>query len=282
MVKFSLPKGINGMKKIDLGFMNENFIDENRFVKKIKPLAADYLNQDNIFQSMNEIRKQISSKSNVVVPKNVYFENQRLVSEYEYFDNAKNLTIDEIDKFFDQIICLLKELHTIKTKDLDFFNPNKKIEYFLSRIDECFYDYKNYLKDVTLIFDLMKENYKPAFCHNDLNLNNFILVNDELKLIDFDTATLSYAIFDYVSFITESLTMYQKYDEANVFIQKLMEQKLVSKEEMPFMNKMFKAESYLWTLWANYFYTKEKNEIFRNIAAVMWENFINDDIQLIK
>jgi thiamine kinase-like enzyme len=256
------------MKVYNKGYMNNNFIDENLFIKKAKAIAINYLGFENMQQGL-EVIFHSSENKNILKPIEINF-TDGITSTYPYFDEAKNILPREFKNYFNDIIKIIEDVHKIKNENLKPFDANNKINFFLKNIKNKINDYDKYLEQVQNNIFVIEKKYKSVVCHNDLNENNFIELNNEIILIDFDTVSSNTKIFDYASFITETLGLNNLDDDIEIFILTLREKNILSDDEINDLREMINCQYFLWSLWANYFYEFEENNLFKQISQKMF------------
>lgn len=99
---------------------------------------------------------------------------------------------ERMDEFVTKYAALLKQMNT--TECLDPNIPNKKAE-FVAKIDKIkqFLPEESYLKAKKLIENLPE---RQTLIHGDCHFKNIMVQNDELLLIDMDTLSVGYPIFE--------------------------------------------------------------------------------------
>ena len=99
---------------------------------------------------------------------------------------------DRIPEFLDKYAALLKQMNTTECFDPNI--PNKKAEY-LKKVEKIkqFLPEKSYLKAKKLIESVPE---RRTLIHGDCHFKNIMVQKDELLLIDMDTLSVGYPIFE--------------------------------------------------------------------------------------
>lgn len=99
---------------------------------------------------------------------------------------------DRIPEFLDKYAALLKQMNTTECFDPNI--PNKKAEY-LRKVEKIkqFLPEKSYLKAKKLIESVPE---RRTLIHGDCHFKNIMVQKDELLLIDMDTLSVGYPIFE--------------------------------------------------------------------------------------
>ena len=99
---------------------------------------------------------------------------------------------DRIPEFLDKYAALLKQMNTTECFDPNI--PNKKAEY-LRKVEKIkqFLPEKSYLKVKKLIESVPE---RRTLIHGDCHFKNIMVQKDELLLIDMDTLSVGYPIFE--------------------------------------------------------------------------------------
>jgi thiamine kinase-like enzyme len=116
---------------------------------------------------------------------------------------------------------------------LTTFNPKVYLDKFRKAIKKPFFDLSQYETKLNEIINHYYDDTKICLNHNDLTAGNFLyLKTGELKLIDYEYSMLNHYLFDYGSFLTETLNG----QEEDTFIELL---NLSNKELLQLKSIMF-------------------------------------------
>lgn len=157
-----------------------------------------------------------------------------------YFPEAKTLSqINLNSQTLQEVITLINKLHHQQI-NLQVFNPQKFLDQFTKKIGILaeLKPLENLIRQITNDFFL--DNTKLVVSHNDLIKDNFLIIEEKMYLIDFEYVSLNHPLFDYASFLTESLSRSQGKE-----FEKMLD--LTDKDE----NKLHKIALYQDFLWAH-------------------------------
>lgn len=130
----------------------------------------------------------------------------------EYIDNARHFTIEDLSNHIlkQQLVLKLRELHNTGIDQLDK-EPLliKYISDWTTKAQQCNasseFSELFAMKDILISQLTILKQYPPgiALCHNDLQKNNILVKNDEVKLIDFEYSGYNFVGFEIANFLCE-------------------------------------------------------------------------------
>ncbi|ATZ18709.1 choline kinase [Williamsoniiplasma somnilux] len=244
------------MPRIKLKGLTNKLIVKNNLIYKTSNKKVDYFlnrrNESNFYKQMKQ-----NNSSYWVLPTEYYFNQRgRFVSVYNYLPNSSTLwDIMEIDQEKSQkIINLITNFHKLDL-DLEVFKPLEFLMLFKTKVKEI-KELKKYDHKIEMVIKDWNK-LEPVVSHNDLVRGNFLLVNEEWKLIDFEYVKKNHPLFDFASFISESCSL----KEANIFLKELN----LTQQELKVLNQIIIYQNYLWAYWAKYMYKKTYKCIYKKI-----------------
>lgn len=245
------------------GFTNKIKLKNNIIFKKSVKFHNTYLDKKNEYNFLLQLSDL--NQDCLLKPLEFEFNNGVLKSKYTFlkdFKNLNELTINE--KVVDSVIENIKKLHNLKIdksnlKNFEYINFLNIFQKNTKNKLEVYDEYIKLLKNYELTFNSLEQ----VLSHNDLVPGNILLNAKKVVFIDYDFVSLNNKFFDLASFITETLN--ENESLIKYFINKCIDEKIISVQEMPILNKVIKYQDVLWTLWANFMYEKRKEKIFLKI-----------------
>lgn len=200
---------IEVMKK---GMTNRSFIfsvGEERFIMRIPGEGTDELiNRENEYQVYKKI-KDLNISDDLV-----YMSKTHGYKITKYLENSRNcdgFNWNEVDSCLD----VLKQFHSKKLKVDHKFDLLEKIEFYESLWQgqpSMFKDYKETKTKVIELLELIEDFPKKwALTHMDPNPDNFLMTDEEIKLIDWEYASMQDQHLDIAMF-----AIYAMYDREQV------------------------------------------------------------------
>ncbi|WP_338970934.1 hypothetical protein [Spiroplasma endosymbiont of Labia minor] len=253
--------------KINLAYFPNalsNFVYTNKkIVVKRNFSNTDILNRQNQELIESELRK--ISHENIVLPFRSYFKNKQYTQITKYIKNTKPiLDIKITAKIFQKIIDTIKDIQKIKTNgDIIKFPYKELLIKFTNK--------KKFPSKITQLIDkYYKNNNENVLSQNDLVSGNILVAKNKLYIIDFEMSALNHYLFDFASFISETLILKPK------LINKFIKIANFSKNELIEINELIILQDYLWMNWANYFYNLTNKIIYQEIYNHKKENYENN------
>lgn len=187
---------VNKIEYYEGGVSNENFLINNKYIYRRKKSFPQPFYSSSCEKEIEEFIKD----KNITVPLVSIFSDGTKITEY--VNDATDLSHTSItDELLIKIAKKLKQLHSYKFKASNDFDPFTRLSYYME-------SNKNPYREITdLIVSKMKkyyENNELVLCHNDLVPGNILVVNDEIKIIDFEYASNNHPFFDVISFLSEN------------------------------------------------------------------------------
>ncbi|ATZ21620.1 phosphotransferase family protein [Mesoplasma tabanidae] len=246
------------------GLSNKISVNENNLIKESYPYVNKYLDR------INEIKvyEQLSNMKNdfIIIPYKWEFKNNKMISVTNFYQSA--ITLHDTDICVNKmksIIKIISKIHNLELLDVKTFNPKEFSEFFIKNTKKCLFDLYFIKNKVDLIItNYWSDNSKPVFSHNDLVKGNFINFKKGWKVIDFEYGMYNHYLFDYASFVSESLNK----KRWNVFLNLLN----LSSSELNKINDLILFQNYLWIYWASYMFEQTNEQVFIDIAKEKFEN----------
>ncbi|ASZ09142.1 hypothetical protein CK556_02070 [Mesoplasma chauliocola] len=251
------------MKAIS-GLSNKIKVQKNDLIKESYSYVNKYLDRVNeikIYEQLNDL-----NLSNFIFPYTWTYTNDELISKTHYFENAITLHDTDICKNkMKVVIKLIDEIHTLNLVGIKQFEPENFLNFFVNNTIKCLFDLSIYKEQINeIIKNYWNDSVKAVFSHNDLVKGNFINFKKGWKVIDFEYAMYNHYLFDYASFISESLNK----KRWPVFIEMLN----LSSQELLKLKDLITYQNYLWIYWASYMFEQTQENIFIEIAKEKYEN----------
>lgn len=195
-----LLKGLS-YKKIDAGFTNTIYKVENYIVK----ICTNTNNEDRF---KNEIDFYNLNKNNDHIPKLYYYDISKNIVPYFYeiigyidgetiYDVWYKISDSKREELVIEIINILKQIYKKCEPNNDFFIMLESKMKFLkdsSKLDDKIFD-----RLMRLYHKYFKENIF-SLIHGDLHFDNFIISNEKLYLIDFESCIIAPIDYDFFIF----------------------------------------------------------------------------------
>ncbi|MGV3278217.1 phosphotransferase [Rickettsiales bacterium LUAb2] len=173
------------------GLTNNNYLitTSNRNLV-LKILHKDLQNNRNNEYLLNQKLAKLK-----ITPKIIYKEQEKFFI-IEYIEGIIGENYNFNQSSVEQLYNIFSFLHNLQfdfIKELDIFY---KIKQYLTKIYES--DYYNSLNLLCEKLQNIKEQFpkNQKFCHNDVNLANIIINNNQLYILDFEYAAYNDAFFD--------------------------------------------------------------------------------------
>ncbi|AVN65112.1 hypothetical protein CG002_01895 [Mesoplasma florum] len=246
------------------GLSNKIIVKQNELIKESYPYVDKYLDR------VNEIKvyEQLSTMKNdfIIIPYEWKIENNKMTSKTRYYENA--ITLHDTDICVNKmksIIKIISKIHNLELGGIKTFDPRGFLDFFINNTNKCLFDL-SFIKDKVdfIIANYWSDNSKPVFSHNDLVKGNFINYKKGWKVIDFEYGMYNHYLFDYASFISESLS----YKRWNVFLSLLN----LTSTELNKISDLILYQNYLWIYWASYMFEQTNEQVFIDIAKEKFQN----------
>ena len=246
---------------IDKGLSNENYLVNDRYVLRIKNnIGKNFYNPKTEFQAMKDIKKlhldiyctNHDKKGNKIT---IY---EPLAKQF----NPKKYTYKQIEKIAEAI----RGLHHIETNVTQKFDYFKRLKY-----------YKLFSRahlDKQLEKELIKKAHTylvystTCLCHNDLVPGNILFIENELRIIDYEFASLNDPFFDLASFFSEN-------DITDLKTVELFLKTYFYGYYKPYLLTKLKDYFILLDYWAMMMYRKIGKDIYLEIAEIKKERLLN-------
>lgn len=170
---------------------------------------------------------------------------------------------------YDKAVTLIKELHTHAFKVDKVFDIYSMYQAFKTGIKKPLMNYEKY----EIIFEHYAHLDEPKIlCHNDLVSGNFLFGKERSYLIDYEYASMNYALFDLMSFITEN-----NIDDVKIRHMIYLDYfgHEPSKTTMHKLLIIENAQNLLWAAWANMLYDSRQEKIYLEIFNDKFQHLIN-------
>ncbi|ATZ18062.1 phosphotransferase [Mesoplasma melaleucae] len=249
------------------GLSNKITIKQNDLIKETYIYVDKYLDRANeikVYEQLNQMNLDF-----LIVPFNWEFIDNKMMSKTKYYEGA--ITLHETHICVNKmkaIIKLISKIHNLELVDIKAFDPKGFLDFFIQNTKKCLFDLSEFKPKVeSIIKSYWDDKTKPVFSHNDLVKGNFINYKKGWKVIDFEYGMYNHYLFDYASFISESLNK----KRWNVFINML---NLTSKE-LSKLHDLIYYQNYLWIYWASYMFEQTSEQIFVEITKEKIANLTN-------
>ncbi|WP_026389497.1 phosphotransferase family protein [[Acholeplasma] multilocale] len=238
------------------GLTNELFLDNGYLIKKSNKTSDYFLDRANEINLYEQLKNNPNkffltplswefNKDNNFISKYQYYPEAYTLHDVSICKNKMRMVVNLIDKFHHQDVVIKK------------FNPKEILDKFKSKTNPIF-DLSQWDRQVEEIINNYEDGSQFVLSHNDLVLGNFLKAKSNWILIDFEFASMNHYLFDYASFMGESLPM-SKWDK---FLSILN----LNEAETKKLFDLITYQNYLWSYWAAYMFQETNNEIFKEIA----------------
>lgn len=257
-------KPIRNITKLS-SITNDNFLinsDKESYVVRLPKLATGaFIDRDN--------EKVVLSIVKGMDLKTIYFSEISGIRITLYQPTTTYNLIDQLAK----IAKTLKKLHRLRSKKLmQVRNFHALTSYMnLKEQSQGIIGLKLYKEVKVLEFIKNELATSPiTLCHNDLVATNILLIEDQIKIIDYEYAALNHPFFDLMSLITENNVD----DEENqkLFLESYFE-KAVDKQTWYRLQLWGLFLDSYWFRWAMILYYQTKDENFKAIAAKKYNRY---------
>ncbi|ATZ16467.1 choline/ethanolamine kinase [Entomoplasma freundtii] len=242
------------MKKTQpLGLTNKIFVKKNHLYKKSIRSSDYFLNRADEKKFYETFSQELFLK----VPNTIKKAWGHWWSVMPFYRQASTLPKTELTTEQLKIVKdLIDKLHNLQL-DLTIFDPQEFLNLFIKKIGllptlECLWP-----RIQEIIHDYYFDNHTLVVSHNDLIRENFLMVDGEYFLIDFEYVSLNHYLFDYASFISEAL------DEQEG--QRFKDLLKLNAHESKKLNDLILYQNFLWAHWAQYMLEKTKMPIYETI-----------------
>ena len=250
---------------LEKGFSNTNYFVNDRYVLRIKSKYNNkFYDPKTEFQAMKDIKKlhldiyclshdKEGNKITVFEPLAKAF-------------NPKKYTYKQIEK----IAEALRNLHRVNTNVTKCFDYFKRLKY---------YKLKSHVRlNKILDKEMIKLGHKYfdytsfCLCHNDLVQGNILFIEQELRIIDYEYASLNDPFFDLASFLSENNITELKAVETflKTYFYGYFKPYLLEK-----IKDYFKLLDYLWYYWAMMMARKTNLPVYYEIAEIKKDRLVN-------
>ncbi|AHI53960.1 putative choline kinase [Spiroplasma sabaudiense Ar-1343] len=263
------------MKKIvflELGLTNSTYLENNLFVKKSNFIVDNFLDRKNEYQVLKEIKA--NPQNFLLTPVEFGIKNGLFVSKFDYFQEAQ--TFEQLpinDEAISKVVDALQKLHQLPADNpkIKTFNFKKMMSFFEKNTHEVIYDVTEFRPtiDIFLETNLIE---KCVLTHNDLVPGNFLFIDEELKIIDYDYMCYNDPLFDLASFISETLK------QNPIWTRQFLKPFNLSVIDFKKLTNYIFYQNYLWLYWSMYMLERTKNEVFRKIADEKYQQLKNTKI----
>jgi len=248
--------------KTPKGLTNKITLD-NGVLTKISNKSVDYfLNRRNESKLYDFFSTLDAHKSVIIKPLAWgYNSHNEFYSQFKYLQGT--YTFEDQPNFSEENLELVKiildDYHNLKPEGIVEFQPREYLEKFRSVIKEPFFDLSEFEVTVNQVIDEYYNDNQKCLSHNDLTRGNFLFTsNDGLKLIDYEYSCYNHYLFDYASFITESLNGTNEAEFLKILN--------LNKREKAKLDDLMLYALILWINWCNYMFETFSDEIYHTIA----------------
>lgn len=256
----SLNMTINSIQYIDEGISNFNYLVNESLIVKFKD---DRISLSNNVENEKKVIKVLKVKG--LTPRHLIKPSFTLV---EYMPHASYLNRISFYDHVDNLIHAIKTIHQLDTKGMTPFDMIGRLNSYKTRLHETIVLPK--LDEVILKTQKHLQAAKLKVTHNDLVRGNILIVNNTVKIIDFEYTGLNDPDFDVVSFLSEN--MYVDEDIRSKFLVSYYKDEKIPKEKLKDYELFADA---LWFYWAHFCYQETKKAIFLEIASIKKQKYLN-------
>jgi len=243
--------------------LTNKIIFQNNIITKISRKEIDYYLDRKNEAKLYEFFLTLDYKTDFIIRPLAWGFNEKneFYSQFAYIDNTYSLL--EKPDFSLHNLKLIKQLidnyHQLTPPGIKTFEPKKYLNKFRTAIKEPFFNLDEFEPKLEEVLKDYYQDNKKVFSHNDLTAGNFLFLNaNEVLLIDYEYSMYNHYLFDYGSFITESLNGVNE----PAFIELLN----LSKQEKAKLKEIMYYQLILWINWCNYMFEIYQLPIYKTIA----------------
>lgn len=257
--------------KVGQGLTNKISLEKGMIRKTSSPTVDYFLNrkaESELYQQFQTLPDQDFYLKPLTWGVDV---DQHFFSTWTYYPNSYTL-LDQPEKLSDPttltaMIKIIEAYHHLEV-EMPFFEAREYLNKFVTKIQNPLVDLSSYQTKLDQIITRWYEpEFKVCLSHNDMVPGNFLFVDDQLKLIDFEYSCFNLALFDYAGVISETLPS----NQIKAFVDLLG---LSDKEKTKLKDLVFYAYL-LWINWATYMYEKVHQPVYQEIVQLMNQKLQN-------
>ncbi|WP_342269382.1 phosphotransferase [Spiroplasma endosymbiont of Aspidapion aeneum] len=240
-------------------YTNNIFKLDKSIIKVSNPVHDQYLDRKNENIILKYLQK--NDFSFLAKTENVYFTSNILVSRFKRIEDFSHFNHNNTS-FYQSLIRIIQAFHKINIKDVKTFNYHDFFYNLYNKILD-----KNIPINLVYLDKIIKKLSKvknKVFSHNDLVPNNILVSNKDKKIyiIDYDYAMNNNYLFDYASFLCESI---ENQIDVNNYISSLKKLNIINSKNMDnFIDEIYYQDR-LWIVWAKFCYELTNDNIFLDI-----------------
>lgn len=245
---------------LEEGISNFNYLVNDMYVAKF---VDQRISLENSKKNV-EIASAFFEKKGLT-PKHYFYPDFTLV---DYIPNAGFLNKDNFHTYLPKLVTTIKAIHKIDPTSISRFDMIKRLHIYKDKLKE-----KIELPQLEQVIAKVKSHLDKAqlkVSHNDLVRGNLLIVNDEIKIIDFEYLGLNDPDFDVVSYLSENDYIDDEIREA--FLKAYYEGSIIPQEKLSDYERFADA---LWFYWATFSYQETKKAIFQEIALIKYNKYLN-------
>lgn len=242
------------MKRIPpFGLTNKIFLKKNFLYKKSNRHSDYFLNREDEKKFYENFGQELFLK----IPQTIQKKLGHWWSVMPFYEEAKTLPKDKLNsEQLQRVKALIDQLHDLKL-ELTIFDPEAFLNLFVCKVG-IIPELESLCPRVQMVIhDYYFEDHALVISHNDLIRENILILNNEFHLIDFEYVSLNHYLFDYASFISESLNQ-----EEAIEFKKILN---LTAKEMEKLESLILYQNFLWAHWAKYMYQKTREPIYQEI-----------------
>ena len=224
------------------GITNRSYLTDlgrKKYVVRIPGINPDIINRE------SELKNHLLANGLEITLPFIYFDKKTGIKVSEYIPELRSFAAEDFNnsELRKKAFSKLSRLHSSKLIFRDNFSPMNAFLELVENADE----FEEIAREVgsSIVKDIRELGINSQPCHQDLYSDNFVLVKDDVYLIDWEYSSQGDAFFDY-----SDLFMQNKFSDS---MKKVAYDELGidSNKENLLKGSLFEMLSYLtWGLWA--------------------------------
>lgn len=253
------------------GLTNTNyqvtFEDGSQGVVRVPPM-----HNQGLFDYANEYQVLLAIQAAPLDVPTLYFNPRtgikltRYIPHARTFQDATSWTVEHMKQLAHHLVTL----HHLQSTTIHPFHLLEKIEHYQHDIVFPLHTFDT--SSLFIQIQQLYQRYPLVLCHNDLVPGNILCAENVLYLIDYEYAGLNIFLFDIASFLNENNLSYD-HPLVDHFLTSYYQHSLTP-EELADIRSMDKIQCFLWHAWANRQWEKTNEIIYREIADLKYQRYL--------
>lgn len=242
------------------GYTNYSYLINEKHVLRVKKKISDRFYRVQVEHKVINLIKPLKISEKVL-----YFDEKKGVKLSEYIPKTNKIVTLPTKYQLKQVAKTLKKLHQAKLEVNHSFNVINRLKHYKSLCN--IFVNQEYEDQIISRYERYNKQYPTVLCHNDVVRGNLLFKGRKLYLIDFEYASDNNPLFDLASFISENMI---EDEEMRKLFLKYYFKKKNSEKKYYHLIKLIELQNILWFYWAQMYYIKTKENVYKKIADDKW------------